>query len=77
MSEEPEWASPDAVGTHAWQPSTSQDGEVSTAGGRSGHADRAAVGTRAHLRGLREALVAVYGTDFGIHSPTWISGSPT
>ncbi len=25
------------------------------------------------LRDLREALVAVYGTDFGIHSPTWIS----
>ena len=25
------------------------------------------------LAELREALVAVYGTDFGIHSPTWIS----
>jgi 2-polyprenyl-6-methoxyphenol hydroxylase-like FAD-dependent oxidoreductase len=25
------------------------------------------------LGDLREALVAVYGTDFGIHSPTWIS----
>ena len=25
------------------------------------------------LRELGEALVAVYGTDFGIHSPTWIS----
>jgi 3-(3-hydroxy-phenyl)propionate hydroxylase len=25
------------------------------------------------LRDLREALVAVYGTDYGIHSPTWIS----
>ncbi len=25
------------------------------------------------LRDLREALVAVYGTDFGIHSATWIS----
>ncbi len=25
------------------------------------------------LRDLREALIAVYGTDFGIHSPTWIS----
>ncbi|HEY1264852.1 MAG TPA: FAD-dependent monooxygenase [Terriglobales bacterium] len=25
------------------------------------------------LRDVREALVAVYGTDFGIHSPTWIS----
>jgi 3-(3-hydroxy-phenyl)propionate hydroxylase len=25
------------------------------------------------LRDLREALTAVYGTDYGIHSPTWIS----
>jgi 2-polyprenyl-6-methoxyphenol hydroxylase-like FAD-dependent oxidoreductase len=25
------------------------------------------------LRDLRDALVAVYGTDFGAHSPTWIS----
>lgn len=25
------------------------------------------------LRDLREALVAAYGTDFGVHTPTWIS----
>jgi len=25
------------------------------------------------LRDLREALIAVFGTDFGVHSPTWIS----
>jgi 3-(3-hydroxy-phenyl)propionate hydroxylase len=25
------------------------------------------------LRDVREALIAVYGTDYGIHSPTWIS----
>src|SRR5262249_20145087 len=25
------------------------------------------------LRDLRAALVAVYGTEFGVHSPTWIS----
>ena len=25
------------------------------------------------LRDLREALIAVYGTDYGAHSPTWIS----
>jgi hypothetical protein len=25
------------------------------------------------LRDLSEALIAVYGTDFGIHSPTWIA----
>jgi hypothetical protein len=29
--------------------------------------------TEPTLRELSEALVAVYGTDFGIHSPTWIS----
>jgi 2-polyprenyl-6-methoxyphenol hydroxylase-like FAD-dependent oxidoreductase len=27
------------------------------------------------LRDLSEALIAVYGTDYGIHSPTWISRS--
>jgi 2-polyprenyl-6-methoxyphenol hydroxylase-like FAD-dependent oxidoreductase len=33
------------------------------------------VGTEAEptLRDLSDALVAVYGTDYGIHSPTWIS----
>src|SRR5437879_10002146 len=25
------------------------------------------------LRDLSEALIAVYGTDYGIHSPTWIT----
>ena len=29
--------------------------------------------TEPNLRDLSEALVAVYGTDYGIHSPTWIS----
>ncbi|HSI80615.1 MAG TPA: FAD-dependent monooxygenase [Solirubrobacterales bacterium] len=29
--------------------------------------------TEPTLRDLSEALVTVYGTDFGIHSPTWIS----
>ena len=29
--------------------------------------------TEPTLRDLSEALVAVFGTDFGIHSPTWIS----
>ena len=30
-------------------------------------------GSEPTLRELKEALVAVYGTDYGIHSPTWIS----
>ena len=25
------------------------------------------------MRDLSEALIAVYGTDYGAHSPTWIS----
>jgi 3-(3-hydroxy-phenyl)propionate hydroxylase len=29
--------------------------------------------TEPTLRDLREALITVYGTDYGIHSPTWIS----
>jgi 2-polyprenyl-6-methoxyphenol hydroxylase-like FAD-dependent oxidoreductase len=29
------------------------------------------------LRDLSEALIRVYGTDFGIHTPTWSPGSPT
>ena len=29
--------------------------------------------TEPTLRDLSEALIAVYGTDFGMHSPTWIS----
>ncbi|UVK52614.1 FAD-dependent monooxygenase [Mesorhizobium sp. AR02] len=31
------------------------------------------IGGAPTLRDLREALVAVYGTDFGVHSPTWLS----
>jgi len=30
-------------------------------------------GGEATLRDLSEALIAVYGTDFGVHDPTWIS----
>jgi 2-polyprenyl-6-methoxyphenol hydroxylase-like FAD-dependent oxidoreductase len=31
------------------------------------------VGEEPTLRDVREALVAVYGTDYGLHDPTWIS----
>ena len=31
------------------------------------------IGAEPTLRDVSEALVSVYGTDFGIHSPTWIS----
>ena len=30
-------------------------------------------GSEPTLRDLSEALIAVFGTDFGVHSPTWIS----
>jgi hypothetical protein len=33
----------------------------------------AGAATEPTLRDLSEALIAVYGTDYGIHSPTWIS----
>ena len=40
-----------------------------------GHDHRAAGRNRSEptLRDLSEALIAVYGTDYGVHSPTWIS----
>ncbi len=31
------------------------------------------VGSEPTLRDVSEALIAIYGTDYGIHSPTWIS----
>ena len=30
-------------------------------------------GTEPTLRDLREALIRIYGTDYGVHSPTWLS----
>ena len=40
-----------------------------------GHADRVAGRNTSEptLRDLSEGLIAVYGTDYGIHSPTWIT----
>ena len=67
-SEEPKWGfHKDARGTHAI-----------------GKADNGGVGivlaepqprldSEPTLRDVSEALVAIYGTDFGVHSPTWIS----
>ena len=69
----------DAIGMHALGRVEYEirDGEIV-------YADSGPVGvmlTEAHvgstseptLRDLSEALIAVYGTDYGIHSPTWIS----
>jgi len=69
MSEEPAWGfRHDAVGTHAI--GKSEDGRrvgVVLTESRVGEASEPTLGD------IREALVAVYGTDFGTHSPTWIS----
>jgi 2-polyprenyl-6-methoxyphenol hydroxylase-like FAD-dependent oxidoreductase len=80
MSEEPELGiHHDALGTHALGRVEYEirDGQVV-------YADRGPVGvmvteehvgpaTEPTLRDLSEALIGVYGTDYGIHSPTWIS----
>src|SRR5689334_14670484 len=69
MSEEPQWGfHHDAVGTHAI--GKSEDGRragmVLTE--REVRSD-----SEPTLRDIREALISIYGKDFGIHSPTWIS----
>jgi 3-(3-hydroxy-phenyl)propionate hydroxylase len=68
MSEEPKWGfHEDAVGTHA----------IGKADG--GLARVVLTEAQVHLdseptlRDISEALIAVYGTDYGIHSPIWIS----
>jgi len=71
MSEEPEWGfRHDARGIHAI--GKLEDGGPIRAG---------VVLTEAHLRtgseptlhDVSEALIAIYGTDYGIHNPTWVS----
>jgi 3-(3-hydroxy-phenyl)propionate hydroxylase len=67
LKDEPTWGlRRDALGVHAF--------------GKMGEAVRVMVGEREvgrrdepTLRDLRDALVAVYGTDYGVHSPTSIS----
>jgi 2-polyprenyl-6-methoxyphenol hydroxylase-like FAD-dependent oxidoreductase len=80
MDQEPEWGTRrDALGVHALGRVEYEirDGEVV-------YADRGPVGvmvTEPHvgatseptLRDLSAALIAVYGTDYGVHSPTWLS----
>jgi 2-polyprenyl-6-methoxyphenol hydroxylase-like FAD-dependent oxidoreductase len=80
MAEEPELGiRRDARGTHALGKVEYEirDGEVVyRKGGRVGvMLTEEHVGSTAEptLDDLRERLVAVYGTDYGVHSPTWIS----
>jgi 3-(3-hydroxy-phenyl)propionate hydroxylase len=69
MSEVPPWGfRHDAVGRHAI-------GKVEEGGRVRVVLTEAQVGSASTptLRDVSEALIAVYGTDYGIHSPTWIS----
>lgn len=68
LAEEPEWGlRRDDKGIHSL--SRLEDGPVRVLVTEQhlGHTSEPA------LRDLSEALIAVYGTDYGIHSPTWIS----
>ena len=69
MAEEPKWGfHQDAVGIHAI-------GKVEN-GGLAGVVltePQLRLDSEPTLRDVSEALIAVYGTDYGIHSPTWIS----
>ncbi len=68
LAEEPEWGiRRDAVGIHSL--SRSEDGRVRVL------VTEQHVGATSEpsLRDLSEALIAAYGTDYGIHSPTFIS----
>src|ERR687889_256703 len=69
MAEEPEWGiRRDDKGIHGL--SRSEDGRtvrVMVTEQRLGQTGEPT------LRDLSEALIAVYGTDYGVHSPTWIS----
>jgi 3-(3-hydroxy-phenyl)propionate hydroxylase len=69
MAEEPEWGiRRDALGVHSL--SRLEDGGPVRVLVTEQHFGSMSEPT---LRDLSEALIAVYGTDYGIHSPTWIS----
>ena len=67
-AEEPKWGfHEDAFGIHAI-------GKTESGGARVVLVERqVGSGSEPTLQDVSEALIAVYGTDFGIHSPTWIS----
>ncbi len=69
MAEEPEWGfRHDALGIHALS-RLEDEGPVGVVVTER----QPGPATEPTLRDLSEALIAVYGTDYGIHSPTWIS----
>jgi 3-(3-hydroxy-phenyl)propionate hydroxylase len=68
MDQEPEWGiGHDGIGVHSL--SRLEDGQVRVLVTEThvGHTSEPS------LRDLSEALIAVYGTDYGVHSATWIS----
>ena len=72
MGEEPEWGSRrDDKGIHSL--SRLEDRGRVRVVVREQHAGQTGEPT---LRDLSQALIAVGGTDYGLHSATWISGSP-
>jgi 3-(3-hydroxy-phenyl)propionate hydroxylase len=69
MAEQPEWGiRRDALGIHSF--SRLENGGPVRVMVTEQHLGSSSEPT---LRDLSEALIAVYGTDYGIHSPTWIS----
>jgi 3-(3-hydroxy-phenyl)propionate hydroxylase len=69
LAEEPEWGvRHDAAGPHSL--SRLDDGSLVRVLVTEQHLGR---GGEPTLRDLSDALIAVYGTDFGVHSPVWIS----
>jgi 3-(3-hydroxy-phenyl)propionate hydroxylase len=71
MSEEPEWGfRHDALGTHALG-KLQEDGRLRAGVVLTERQPRPA--PERSLRDVQELLIAIYGTDFGIHSPTRIS----
>jgi 3-(3-hydroxy-phenyl)propionate hydroxylase len=69
MAEEPEWGiRRDALGVHSL--SRLEEGGSMRVMVTEQHIGPTGEPT---LRDLSEALIAIYGTDYGIHSPTWIS----
>ena len=69
LAEEPEWGiRRDDKGIHSL--SRLEDGRLVGVMVTEQHVGHTSEPT---LRDLSEALIAVYGTDYGVHSPTWIS----
>ena len=69
VAEEPKWGfHQDAVGAHAIG-----KGENEASAGIVLTEAQLRVDSEPTLRDVSEALISVYGTDYGIHSPTWIS----